>query len=158
MAAGKWKLYEYAKEYLADGTHDLDNAALGYQMALFLSTSNADTLSVGTGVYGDLTNEHANANGYTTGGIALTNEVWTHTAGTVTFDADNVVWTASGGSITARFAVVYVNATVNTIVKPLLCVCLLDTTPADVTATTGNTLTIAISASGFFTLSGADSN
>jgi hypothetical protein len=158
MAAGKWKVYESAKEYLADGTHDLDNASLGYQMALFLSTSNADTLSVGTGVYGDLTNEHANANGYTTGGIALTGEVWTHSGGTTTFDCDNVVWTASGGDIVARFAVIYVNATVNTIVKPLLCVSLLDTTPANVTATNGNTLTISINASGVFTLSGADSN
>lgn len=158
MAAGKWKVYEAAKEYLADGTFDLDNAALGLQMALFLSTSNCDTLSVGTGVYGDLTNEHANANGYTTGGEVLTGEVWTHTAGTVTFDVDNVVWTAAGGSIVARFAVIYANATLNSIVKPLLCVCLLDVAPADVTATSGNTLTVAINASGVFTLSGADSN
>lgn len=158
MAAGKWKLYEAAKEYLADGTFDMDNASLGLSMALFLSTSNCDTLSVGTGVYGDLTNEHANNNGYTTGGQALTSEVWTHSGGTVTFDCDNVVWTASGGSIVARFAVIYCNATVNTIVKPLLCVSLLDTTPANVTATDGNTLTIAINASGVFTLSGADSN
>lgn len=158
MAAGKWKLYEYAKEYLADGTLDMDNTGLGLTMALFLSTSNCDTLSVGTGVYGDLTNEHANGNGYTTGGQALTGETWTHSAGTVTFDCDNVVWTASGGSIVARFAVIYVNATVNTIVKPLLCVSLLDTTPANVTATDGNTLTVAINASGVFTLSGADSN
>jgi hypothetical protein len=158
MAAGKWKLYEAAKEYLADGTFDLDNAALGLTMALFLSTSNCDTLSVGTGVYGDLTNEHANASGYTTGGIALTNEVWTHSGGTVTFDCDNVVWTASGGSIVARFAVTYANATLNTIVKPLLAVCLLDTAPANVTATDGNTLTVSIHASGMFALSGADSN
>jgi hypothetical protein len=158
MAAGKWKLYEFAKEYLADGTFDLDNASLGLQMALFLSTSNADTLSVGTGVYGDLTNEHANGNGYTTGGEVLTGEVWTHSGGTVTFDCDNVVWTASGGDIVARFAVIYANATLNSIVKPLLCVSLLDTTPANVTATNGNTLTVAINASGVFTLSGADSN
>ena len=158
MAAGKWKVYEYAKEYLADGTFDLDNASLGLQMALFLSTSNCDTLSVGTGVYGDLTNEHANNNGYTTGGIALTGEVWTHSAGTVTFDCDNVVWTASGGSIVARFAVIYANATLNSIVKPLLCVSLLDTTPANVTATDTNTLTVAIAAGGVFTASGADSN
>ena len=158
MAAGKWKLYEAAKEYLADGTFDLDNASLGLQMALFLSTSNCDTLSVGTGVYGDLTNEHANNNGYTTGGIALTSETWTHSGGTCTWDSDNVVWTASGGSIVARFAVIYVNATVNSIVKPLLCVSLLDTAPANVTATDTNTLTVAINASGYFTLSGMDSN
>lgn len=156
-AAGKWKFYEYAKEYFGDGTLDF-NLTTNMQMALFLSTSNADTLSVGTGVYGDLTNEVATAFGYTAGGIALTGETWTHSGGTATFDCDNVVWTASGGSIVARYAVIYVNATVNTIVKPLVCVCLLDTAPADVTATTGNTLTIAINASGVFTLSGADSN
>lgn len=156
MAAGKWKVYSDAKKYLLDGTFDMDNAALGLTMALFLSTSNANTLTTGTDVYADLTNEHANANGYTTGGIALTGETWTQTAdGVITFDCNDVVWTASGGSIVARFAVIYCNATVNTIVKPLLCVCLLDTAPADVTATTGNTLTIAINASGVFTLSGA---
>jgi len=158
MAAGKWKMYEAAKEYLADGTFDMDNASLGLQMALFLSTSNAETLSVGTGVYGDLTNEHANNNGYTTGGQALTTEVWTHSGGTTTFDCDNVIWTASGGSIVARFAVIYANATLNGTVKPLLCVSLLDTTPANVTATDGNTLTIAINASGVFTLSGMTSD
>jgi hypothetical protein len=156
MAAGKWKLYEFAKEYLADGTFDLDDTT-NWKMALFLSTSNCDTLSVGTGVYADLTNEHANANGYTTGGIAIT-PTWTHSGGTATFDCDNPVWTASGGSIVARFAVIYKNATVNSIVKPILAVCLLDTTPANVTATDGNTLTITINAAGVFTLSGADTN
>ncbi len=150
-AAGKWKLYEAANLHLADGTFDMDNASLGLTMALFLSTSNCNTLSTGTGLYGDLTNEHANANGYTTGGQALTNEVWTKSGSVSTFDCDNVVWTASGGSIVARFAVIYCNATVNSIVKPALCVSLLDTAPADVTATTGNTFTVTINASGVFT-------
>lgn len=154
MAAGKWKVYEISKKYLADGTHDLDDTT-NWKMALFLSTSNANTLSVGTNIYGDLTNEHANANGYTTGGVALTGITWTNSGGTITFDCNDPVWTASGGSIVARFAVIYRNATVNSIVKPLLCVCLLDTAPADVTVTTGNTLTISINASGVFTLSGA---
>jgi hypothetical protein len=154
MAAGKWKVYDLAKKYLADGTHDLDDTT-NWKMALFLSTSNANTLSVGTAVYGDLTNEHANANGYTTGGVAVAAESWTNASGTVTFTLANGLWTASGGSIVARFAVIYRNATVNTIVKPLLCVSLLDTTPADVTVTTGNTLTVSINASGAFTLSGA---
>lgn len=153
-AAGKWKLYDTAKVHLGDGTWDLDNASLGLQCALFLSTSNCNTLT--HDVYGDLTNEHANANGYTTGGIALTNEVWTDASGTITFDCDNIIWTASGGSIVARFGVMYCNATVNTFVKPLLCVSLLDTAPADVTATTGNEFRILINASGVFTLSGGN--
>lgn len=156
-AAGKFKFYDFAKEYFGDGTLDFD-LTTNMQMALFLSTSNANTLSVGTGIYADLTNEVANGNGYTTGGIALTGETWGQVAGVATFDCDDVVWTASGGSITARLAVIYVNATVNSIVKPLICVCLLDTTPADVTVTNGNTLTIAINASGVFTLSGATSD
>ena len=61
-------------------------------------------------------------------------------------DPADAVWTASGGSIVARFAVIYKSA------GNVLCYCLLDSTPADVTATTGNTLTVAAHASGVFTL------
>lgn len=157
MAAGKWKVYDFAKKYIGDGTIDLDDTA-NWKMQLMLSTSNANTLSLGTGILGDLTNEHANANGYTTGGVALSSITWTRSAGTITFDCADLApgWTASGGSIVFRFGVIYKNATVNSIVKPLLCVCLADTAPADVTTTTGNTLSWTMNASGLFTLSGAD--
>lgn len=155
-AAGKWKLYDFAKKYIGDGTHDLD-VTTNMQIALFLSTSNANTLGVGTGIYADLTNEHANANGYLTGGVALTGETWTRAAGTITYDAADLApaWTAAGGPITARFGVIYANATLNGIVKPLFCVCLLDATPADVTATDTNPFNITFHASGIVTLSGA---
>jgi hypothetical protein len=154
VAAGKWKLYDFAKKYVGDGTHDMD-ATANWTCALFLSTSNCNTLSVGTGIYGDLTNEVATAFGYTVGGVALTGETWTRSGATTTFDANDASWTASGGSIVARFAVIYANATLNGIVKPLLCVCLLDTTPADVTATTGNTFPVTFNALGIISLSGA---
>ena len=154
MAAGKWKLYDAAKLYLSDGTFDLDDNT-NWRLALFLSTSNANTLGGTNDVYGDLTNEHANANGYTTGGLAIT-PTWTQSAGVGTFDSTDPQWTAAGGSIVARFGVIYKNATVNTIVKPLLAVCLLDATPADVTATTGNTFTVTMNASGILTSSGAN--
>lgn len=158
MAAGKWKVYESAKDYIADGTFDLDDNT-NWKLALFLSASNANTLGGTNDVYGDLTSEHSNANGYTTGGATIT-PTWTQSGGTATFDAADLspAWTASGGSITARFGVIYKNATVNSIVKPLLCVCLLDTTPADVTATDGNPFNITFNASGIFTLSGATSD
>lgn len=148
MAAGKWKLYESAKEFLADGTIDLDSHT--FKCALFQSTSNCNTLTHDE--LADLTNQVANGNGYTTGGVALANVTWTRSGGTVTFDADDPAWTASGGPITARFAVIYDDTATG---DPLLCVCLLDTTPADVTVTDGNTLTLALNASGIFTLSGA---
>src|SRR5258706_10246590 len=103
-AAGKYKMYDFSKKYVGDGTFDLDSATV-MKVALFLSTSNANTLSVGTGVYGDLTNEVANAFGYTTGGATMSGITWTRSAGTTTYAASNMApaWTAAGGNITARF-------------------------------------------------------
>lgn len=151
MAADAWVIYNSAKEWIGDGTIDLDGHE--FKMALFLSTSNCGDAAVGD-EYGDLDNEHANANGYTTGGEACTGTItaanqWLRTVGTVKFDCDDVVWTAAGGSIVARYAVVYDDTHAT---KALLCYCLLDNAPANVTATTGNTLTVAIHANGVFTL------
>ena len=157
MPAGKFKVFDFAKKYLVDGTLDLDETT-NWKMALYQSASNADTLSIGTGVLADLTLELANANGYTTSGNTLAAITVTRLAGTTTFDVGDPVWTAAGGSIAAKYAVIYKNATVNGIVKPLLCVCLLETAAGDVTATTGNTLTIVINAAGVISISGGDVN
>jgi hypothetical protein len=52
--------------------------------------------------------EVANANGYTTGGATLANvAVTTVTTNDAKFDADDVTWSASGGAITASFAIIY---------------------------------------------------
>lgn len=156
MAAGKWKMYESAKEFIGDGTIDLDTNT--FMVALFLSTSNCNTLTHDT--LSDLTNEHANNNGYTTGGFTLT-PTWAQSGGTATFDSDNPVWTASGGPITARFAVLYRSGTVNSVADALVAVCHLDYnggSPQDVTATDGNTLTLSMNASGILALSGAASD
>lgn len=158
MAAGKWKTYDFFQKYLGDGTMDMDDLA-GHplKMALFLAAGNANTLSVGTGVYGDLTSEHANANGYTTGGVALASVTWTRSGSLVILDAADLApgWTASGSGIVYRNAVIYVNATVNSIVKPLVCTCLGDSTPADVTVTAGNPLNVTFNASGIIRVNGA---
>lgn len=139
MAAGVWQFPNAAKTSLTTGTFlDADS----YKIALFLSTSN---IGSGTTTYAGVTNEHANANGYTTGGNAVT--LSRTGTSTVTFDTtDPATWTASGGSITARFAVLY------EVGGNVLAYCLLDSTPADVTATSGNTLDVDIHASGIFTL------
>lgn len=155
MAADAWKSYNKFKEYLGEGYIDLDGDNL--KLALFLSTSNAATLT--NSQYADLTNELANANGYLTGGLVLTGVTWTESVGTVTFDCNDPVLTASGGNLVFRFAVMYVVRTITaptgTITNPLICMSLLDNTPADVTVTNGNTLTFQINASGILTLSGA---
>lgn len=130
MAAGAWTFTNGARTKLLDGTFDIDTDS--WKVALFLSTSNIGAAST---TYAGLTNEHANANGYTTGGIAVTLVLAGTTSVTASF-ATNPVWTASGGSIVARYAVLY------EVSGNVLCYCLLDSTPADVTVTTGNTLTI----------------
>jgi hypothetical protein len=139
MAAGAWQFTNEFRTELSKGTFlDADS----YKIALFLSTSNIGAAST---TYAGLTNEHANGNGYTTGGNAVTLSRSGTT--TVTFDAtDPTAWTASGGSIVARYAVLY------EVGGRVVAYCLLDSTPADVTVTAGNTLTLTINASGVFTL------
>ena len=141
MAAGTWTFTNGGRTSLVDGTFDLNTDT--FKMALFLSTSNIGASST---TFAGVTNEHAAANGYTAGGAAITLSLSGTTTVTVDISSDPV-WTASGGSITARYAVIY------EVSGNVLCYALLDSTPADVTATTGNTLTVAANASGVFTLS-----
>lgn len=141
MAAGAWTPTDATRTSLLNGTFDLDTDT--FLMALFLSTSNIGAAST---TYAGVTNEHANANGYTTGGISLGQLALSGTTTVTVDEPTNPVWTASGGSITARFAVIYESG------GNVLCYCLLDNTPADVTATAGNTLTVTFHVSGIFTL------
>ena len=140
MAAGAWQFTNSTRTKFLSAQFDWDSDTL--KIALFLSSSNIGAAST---TYAGVTNEHANANGYATGGITVSPGTL---AGTTTVTADittDPVWTASGGSIVARFAVLYESA------GDVICYCLLDSTPADVTVTTGNTLTIS-TPSGIYTL------
>lgn len=139
-AAGAWTFTNNTRTYMLNGTFDWDTDS--FKEALLLSTSNIGASST---TYAGVTNEHANANGYTTGGIACTIALSGTTTVTVDSSTDPV-WTASGGSITARFVLLY------EVAGNVACYALLDSTPADVTATDGNTLTVQHSASGVFTL------
>jgi hypothetical protein len=138
-AAGAWTFTNTGRASLLNGTFDIDSDS--WKMALFLSTSNLGAAST---TYAGVTNEHANANGYTTGGIAVTLSL----SGTATekVDSTSPTWTAAGGSIVARFAAIY------EVGGNVLCYCLLDSTPADVTTTDGNMFTVQIHANGVFTL------
>lgn len=142
MAAGTFTLYDSVAELIGDGTIDLDNDTFAVQLHTSSYTPSAahDELA-------DLTNEHANANGYTTGGVTLTGVTWNRASGVATFDSNDAVWTASGGSIIARYAILIDLTALN---DKTIGYMLLDATPADVTATTGNTLTVATPATGWF--------
>lgn len=145
MAADLWVVHDRFKEYEGDGTIDMDNDT--FVMRLYSSASNIATTSVGDAT--TATNELSTANGYTSGGQTVA-ATWVRSGGTVTFDVADAVWTASGGSITARFA-----AIVDTTTTPdeVVAHSLLDNTPANVTATDGNTFTVQINGSGVFTKS-----
>ena len=133
MAAGSWTLTNNTRTYLLDGTFDLNTDS--FKIALFTSASNIGASST---TYAGLTNEVASGNGYTTGGNSVTGSLSGTT--TVTFDTtDPAVWTASGAGFTARYAVLY------EVSGNVLAYFLLDSTPADVTITAGNTLTITVS-------------
>lgn len=149
MAADAWAVYDIFKEYIGDGTIDLD--ADTFNCGLYSSTSNFATLTLSGRA--NLTNQHATANGYTQPGSALASVTWVRAGSTTTLDSADEVFTASGGSIVARAAVIDDDTVTTPTADPLCCYTLMDNTPADVTATSGNTLTIQMNASGILALS-----
>lgn len=130
MAAGTWQFTNAARTNLLNGTHDIDSDS--WKVALVTSSSN---IGASTTTWAGVTNEVANGNGYTTGGQSVTLVLTGTTSVTCTFSS-NPVWTASGSGITARWAVLY------EVGGAVLAYVLLDNTPADVTASAGNTLTV----------------
>lgn len=146
MSAQAWQIYDEFKATLGLKVLNLNTDTM--KVALFQSTSNCANVALVTAQYATLTNETANANGYTTGGETVTPS-YSQTAGVATFDVSDPTWTASGGSIVCRFAVIYDSTAA---AKNLICYSLLDTAPADVTVPNGDTLTLQMDASGVFTL------
>lgn len=140
--------FQSFRKWIADGTFDLDAGTFKVSLHSSSYTPNAATQSVGA----DLTNELATANGYTAGGATLGSVTWVQAGGTVTWDAADTAWSAAGGSLVARYAVIRAVGTLNGRVDPLVAYILLDITPADVTTTTGNTLTLQWNGSGIFAL------
>ena len=140
MAADAWVLYSSGKLNIHDGTFTLGSDSL--KAALFLSTY---TPSAGHSTYASISaDEHAGANGYTTGGDSVAGTV-TESSGTITFDIADPQWTATGGSIVCRYVVLY-----NSTSGQLIGYALLDNSPADVTTTDTNVLTLQINASGVY--------
>ena len=144
MAADAWIFYDKFFEQMGEEIHNLETDNI--YLALFLSSSNCTTTSLTD--YSSLTNEHAQQYGYTTGGYQLTGPVISESSGITTFDCTgDALWTASGGSLVCRYGVLY-NASAPS--NDLIAYSLLNNAPGDVTVTDGNTLTIALNASGVF--------
>ena len=142
MAAGTWTFTNAGRTSLLNGDFDLDSDS--FKIALHTSTSNIGASST---AWSGVTNEVSSTDtGYTAGGIAITLSLTGTTTVKIT-TASTMQWTAGSANLTARWAVIY------EVGGNVLCYCLLDDTPADVTATEGNTLTITPDTNGIFTLS-----
>lgn len=111
-------------------------------------TPNQDTHEV----YADLTNELSTANGYTSGGLALSSVTWSRSSAVATFDAADPVWNVVTANLVARYFALRIVGTLNSLVSPLIGYGLLDTSPADVVTTPGNSLSLLWSGSGIFTI------
>lgn len=135
---GTFNFYHHVSERGGDGGIDFDNDAFE---ALLTTVTHVPADSDTT--ISDIDNE-VTGNGYAR--QTLTSVTWVRAAGVTTFDSADPVFTASGGSIVARNW-----HTRSTTADLLIAYGLLDNTPADVTTTDGNTLTIQVNASGWFT-------
>jgi len=140
MSAGSWLFTNTGRTSLINGTFDVDTDA--FKMALFTSSSD---IGAATASY-PASNEVAQANGYLTGGVSV-DLILTGTTAVKCDVSTDPIWTASGGSLVARWGALY------EVSGNVLCYALLDSASADVTATDGNTLTVATHANGVFTLS-----
>ena len=143
MAAGAWTFTNTTRANLLNGTFDLDTDTFKCALLTSLSTIGAST-TTWSGVT-TVTGAEVAAGGYTAGGIAVALVVAGTTSVTVKFNT-NPTWTASGGSIVAKYAVIY------EVGGNVLCYCLLDGTGANLTVTAGNSLTIDGITTAIFTL------
>jgi hypothetical protein len=134
MSTGAFTLVTSAKQYIGDGTIDLDTDS--FKAALYTSASN---ISVNSTIIGGVTNEVAQTNGYITGGVALflpdyTLAVW---------KTGSATWIASTGTIVAKWMAIYKDGTANGIVSPIVGFLTLDSGGADFTIADGVTQSFA---------------
>ena len=122
--AGRWKMYDAAKHLIDAGGLDL-SATTGWRVALFGVASNANSLGT-LATFADLTDELPTANGYTQGGVGVTDQTLTMDAGVDTFDSADAAWVASGGDLSAAYAVYFRQGTYGAVTDPLLCVSVLN--------------------------------
>ena len=95
-------LFNHTAKRFADGANAVGDT---YKVALYTAATFDAT---DTTLAGITKTEVVDGDGYTTGGVALTNvAVTTVTTNGAKFDADDASWSASGGPITAEFAIIY---------------------------------------------------
>lgn len=150
MAAytGSWNFYDSFKEYMADGTIDLDDVTAGTFKVMLTTSTYVPNAGTHTQI-SDVTNEITAAGGYAR--QSLTGVTWTEAvAGTMQWDADDTTFSAVGADFdAARYWVLYDDTTTSP-VDALIAYGLIDNTPADVTVVDATSLTLQWNVSGMF--------
>lgn len=141
-------MYDSFKEYVGDGTIDLNSDL--FRVALL---SSSYTFSASHTIFANCSSAEISNSGYTAGGQSLANVTWTRSGGVAKFSADNLTWQALSAPLVARWAVVYMAGTRNGRANPLVQAVLLDVTPADITIATGDYLVLKVPTTGILTLS-----
>lgn len=154
MAAGTWKIYAKAKQYIGNGTITLGAGV--FKMQLHRASASAailvlSTRSVNTSIPGEI----SAVGGYAANGRNLVPATGQWVVGAsakqykFTFSTVGLIFTASGAALNnIKYALIR-NSTGAGVGK-LLCFCTLST--AAFTVASGNTLTIAPAATGVFTM------
>lgn len=156
MAAGAFIFPSKAKLNFFNATGLLAGTASNYRLALVGSGWTPDNSDTGNEVWADVSgSEIAGANGYTTGGYALTSVTLGLSSSSVKFTSAAASWVASGGTIAAwRRGVVYYLGTLNGKLNPIVGHFLGDGTGIDVPATSsGATLSVTPNSSGILSAS-----
>ena len=136
--------YDKGKGKIVGGTINLDTPDL----RVLLLTSGYTPSATTHDYLNDVTTYEITTNGASR--YALSGEAKTEvSAGLWMYDSNDPTWTASGGSIVARYWILYNYNAVDSAAE-LIMYGLLDNTPADVTTTIGNPLTITVPANGWF--------
>lgn len=145
MARGDIVVFNTAKEWLADGTFDLDTGTFN---CAILDNTTVPAATTATPTLADFT-EVGTGGTYVAGGTALT-KTWVESAGTVTFDSStNPTWAQDAGNdVDAHWALVYQTGLSNGTTDAALAFLDLGG-PVDMTA---GDLTITWNASGIVTL------
>ena len=149
MAAGPWIVFDAFIDEKNSGTHDLSTGNTDvYKVALYVQ---AYVPNVTTETIYAVTNEVAELNtGYTAAGQVEVVTLDTSVAGEVIINIVSPDWTAGTANLVCATAVIYNSTKSNKLVAH----CQLDNTvpgtPADITVTDTNTLTIN-TAAGIFT-------
>lgn len=132
MAAGAWQLTTTTRTKICDGTFASGSS---WKVGLITSAGTLTTASTAWSTVAASGEVGTTNTGYTTGGIAVTITLTGTTSVTWTFAA-NPSWTAGSANLVAKWGVLY------KVAGDIFAFFTLDSGGADVTTTSGNSLTV----------------